>query len=120
MIVGSGSLENDLKTAIASKKYADKIFLAGDVEHQITLHLIKKADILLRTTKFDGDAIAVREALFLETPVIATDNRMRPEGVNLIPIHDADALVKTIEKIAGSEKKIKLKSRMIKATSPKF
>ncbi len=107
LIVGSGSLENDLKTTIASKKYADRIFLAGDVEHKITLHLINKADILLRTTKFDGDAIAVREALFLDTPVIATDNGMRPEGVNLISIHDADALVKMIEKIVKSEKKIK-------------
>ncbi|CAN5669607.1 glycosyltransferase family 4 protein [soil metagenome] len=107
LIVGSGSLENDLKAAIASKNYADKIFLAGDVEHKITLHLINKADILLRTTKFDGDAIAVREALFLETPVIATDNGLRPAGVNLIPIHDAGALVDQIEKIASGERETK-------------
>ena len=107
MIVGSGSLETDLKNAIASKNYADRIFLAGDVEHKITLHLIKKADILLRTTKFDGDAIAVREALFLDTPVIATDNGLRPAGVNLIPIHDADALIENIEKLVNDRKKIK-------------
>lgn len=107
MIVGSGSLENELKAGIASKNYSDRIFLTGDVEHKITLHLIKKADILLRTTKFDGDAIAVREALFLETPVIATDNGLRPEGVNLIPIHDQDALCKAIEKIGSDEKKTK-------------
>ena len=100
MIVGSGSLEDDLKTAIAGKSYADRIFLTGDVEHKITLHLINKADILLRTTKFDGDAIAVREALFLETPVIATDNKLRPEGVHLIPVHDENALIKWIEKLA--------------------
>lgn len=107
MIVGSGSLENELQTAINSKNYADKIFLAGDVEHPVTLHLIKKAGILLRTTKFDGDAIAVREALFLDTPVIATDNGLRPEGVELIPIHDRDALIEAIEKIASGEKKPK-------------
>ena len=97
----------NLKKAIASKNYADRIFLAGDVEHKITLHLIKRADILLRTTKFDGDAIAVREALFLDTPVIATDNGLRPAGINLIPIHDADALVSEIENLANEEKKIK-------------
>jgi len=101
MIVGSGSLENDLTQAIAEKPYAGRIFLTGDVEHKITLHLIKKADILLRTTKFDGDAIAVREALFLDTPVIATDNGMRPEGVNLIPIRDAESLIKKIKEISG-------------------
>lgn len=107
MIIGSGSLEAELKAAIAGKSYADKIFLTGNVAHPITLHLINRADILLRTTKFDGDAISVREALFLETPVIATDNKMRPEGVNLIPIHDADALIKAIENLANGEKPTK-------------
>ncbi len=108
MIIGSGSLGARLKAAIAGKSYADKIFLTGDVEHKITLHLINRADILLRTTKFDGDAISVREALFLETPVIATDNKMRPEGVNLIPIGDANALVETIETLSKREKKPKI------------
>lgn len=104
MIVGSGSLETDLKKAIAGKPYSDRIFLTGDVEHKITLHLINRADILLRTTKFDGDAIAVREALFLETPVIATDNKMRPEGVHLIPVRDENALVEMIESLAARER----------------
>ena len=108
MIVGSGTLETDLKSAIVAKSYADRIFLAGDVKHPVTLHLINRADVLLRTTKFDGDAIAVREALFLETPVIATDNKMRPEGVNLIPIHDEDALVSIIENLAKRERKSKI------------
>ena len=107
MIVGSGSLEEKLKAAIRSKDYAKNIFLAGDVEHKITLHLINEADILLRTTLFDGDAIAVREALFLETPVIATDNKMRPEGVHLIPMHNAEALVEKIEILANSGKRRK-------------
>lgn len=96
MIVGSGSLENELRKAIASKSYAERIFLTGDIPHSTALHLIELADILLRTTKFDGDAIAVREALFLGTQVIATDNGMRPEGVDLIPISDSKALAEKI------------------------
>ncbi|HLM61120.1 MAG TPA: glycosyltransferase family 4 protein [Pyrinomonadaceae bacterium] len=107
MIVGSGSLEAELKKAIAAKPYARNVFLTGDVEHKITLHLINKADILLRTTLYDGDAIAVREALHLETPVIATDNKMRPEGVHLIPIHDEESLVEAIGNLATHDKKIK-------------
>jgi len=105
MIVGSGSLEEKLKNAIAAKSYSQNIFLTGDVEHKITLHLIKRADMLLRTTLFDGDAIAVREALNLNTPVIATDNRMRPEGVCLIPMHDSEALIRAIENTAYGEKR---------------
>ena len=84
VIVGAGSLEQDLRALIASKHYSKHILLAGDTNHEIVLHLIKKCDVLLRTTTFDGDAISIREAIYLETPVIATDNGMRPEGVNLI------------------------------------
>ena len=86
MILGSGSLEKELRELIASKKYRENIFLTGDVEREITIHLIERADLLLRPTYFDGDAVSVREALFLQTPVVATDNGMRPCGVNLIPI----------------------------------
>jgi glycosyltransferase involved in cell wall biosynthesis len=103
MIVGSGSLKDHLDAAIAAKPYRARIMLTGDVEHPVTLHLINDADILLRTTLFDGDAIAVREALFLDTPVIATDNGMRPEGVHLIPMHDAKALVNRIADLAGTQ-----------------
>lgn len=106
-IVGSGSRETDLKKRIAEKSYADRIMLTGDVEHKITLHLINEADILLRTTKFDGDAIAVREALFLETPVIATENGMRPDGVHKIPISDSESLVKKIHEVAKFDKNVK-------------
>jgi glycosyltransferase involved in cell wall biosynthesis len=53
--------------------------------------------MLLRTTLYDGDALSVREALQLGTPVIATDNGMRPTGVHLIPKSDLQALVNAIE-----------------------
>ena len=38
----------------------------------------------------------MREALYLGTPVIATDNGMRPAGVDLIPIGDTEALANRI------------------------
>ena len=99
LIVGSGSLEPELRERIESKPYKDSILLAGDVPHKITLNLIQTCDILLRTTKFDGDAISVREALYFGTPVIATDNRMRPKGVNLIssPLDGEELVEKIIE-----------------------
>jgi glycosyltransferase involved in cell wall biosynthesis len=104
MIIGSGSLSSELRAAIDAKTYAGRIFLTGDVTHQITLHLIDRADILLRTTKFDGDAISVREALHLATPVIASDNGMRPDGVYLIPKEDPEKLVEAILEVASREK----------------
>lgn len=97
MIVGAGDLEDELRRLIDAKSYNRHALLAGDVEHAVTLHLINDCDVLLRVTDYDGDAISVREALYLDTPVIATDNGMRPAGVRLIPAGDRAALEKAIE-----------------------
>jgi glycosyltransferase involved in cell wall biosynthesis len=67
------------------------------VPHAATLRAIAEADLLLRTTLYDGDSVAVREALHLGTPVIVTDNGMRPAGVRLIPAQDKAALCSAIE-----------------------
>jgi glycosyltransferase involved in cell wall biosynthesis len=81
--------------------------MAGDVDHEVALNLIDACDVLIRTTLYDGDAISVREALFLETPVIATDNGMRPDGVHLIPIGDAAGLAETVKMLTKGSKKVK-------------
>lgn len=98
-IIGSGSLEAELREMIQSKPYAEHVLLCGDVPHPITLRAIAESDLFLRTTLYDGDSISVREALFIGTPIIATDNGMRPDGVRLIPCSDPDALRQTIERV---------------------
>jgi glycosyltransferase involved in cell wall biosynthesis len=92
IIAGAGSLEQQLRDRIASKPYRDHILLYGDMPHPLTLRLTLECDVLLRTTLFDGDSVSVREALYIGTPVIATDNGMRPSGVHLIPTQDPDRL----------------------------
>jgi glycosyltransferase involved in cell wall biosynthesis len=96
-ILGTGSLEQEIRASIAAKHYAEHILLAGDVPHAITLRAIEQSDALLRTTLYDGDSICVREALHLGTPVIATDNGMRPLGCDLFPAEDLDAFLDVIE-----------------------
>ena len=88
IIAGAGSLEAELRNRIAAKPYARQILLYGDLPHAVTLRLMLDAAALLRTTLYDGDSVSVREALYLGTPVIATDNGMRPDGCRLIPISD--------------------------------
>jgi glycogen synthase len=97
LIIGAGSLEQRLRDRIAAQPWAQHILLAGDVPHAATLRAIAEADLLLRTTLYDGDSVAVREALHLGTPVIVTDNGMRPAGVRLIPAQDKAALCSAIE-----------------------
>jgi glycosyltransferase involved in cell wall biosynthesis len=103
VIIGSGSIEEELRARIDSKTYARDVLLCGDVAHDETLRAISECDLFLRTTLYDGDSISVREALHAGAPVIATDNGMRPEGVQLIPKSDAAALVEAIADRLGRE-----------------
>jgi len=95
-VIGSGRLHTEISDMIRSRPYGDHILLCRDVEHEDTLCAIREADMLLRTTLYDGDAISIREALYLGTPVVASDNRMRPEGVHLFPARDLDCLCDTV------------------------
>ena len=96
IIVGAGSLQAGLQSQIAAKPYAEHVLLYGDLTHAMTLRLMLESDALLRTTLYDGDSVSVREALYIGTPVIATDNGMRPPGVRLVPVSNRDRLRETI------------------------
>lgn len=97
IIAGAGSLQAELRRQIDATSYADNILLYGDMPYPITLHLIATCDLLLRTTLYDGDSVSVREALHFGTPVIASDNGMRPPGVRLVPRSNLEALRQGIE-----------------------
>jgi glycogen(starch) synthase len=101
-IVGSGSLEPELKAIIERHPERPHIHMCGDVAHADTIGLIAASDLFLRTTLYDGDSVSVREALQLGVPVIASDNGMRPAGVVLIPRSNEAALVEAIDRSFGS------------------
>ncbi len=97
LIAGSGSLEPELRASIAARPWGDHVLLYGDLPHEAALRAMWDADVFLRTTLYDGDSVAVREALHFGTPVVATDNGMRPDGVRLIPARDIDSLCAAIQ-----------------------
>jgi glycosyltransferase involved in cell wall biosynthesis len=105
LLIGSGSLEAELRALIAAQPYADAVLLTGDVPHRATLRAIAQSDLMLRTTLYDGDAVSVREALYLGVPVIASDNGMRPSGVRPMPSQDLNALDRTIVEVLSSDTK---------------
>jgi glycosyltransferase involved in cell wall biosynthesis len=102
IIAGSGSLEAALRAHIAAQPWRDHILLYGDMPHAVTLRATRECDALLRTTLYDGDSVSVREALYLGTPVIATDNGMRPEGVHLITPRNPDRLLAAVFEILAA------------------
>jgi glycogen(starch) synthase len=111
IIVGSGTLETEMRARIASKDYASDILLCGDVTHRVTLEAIRRSNVMIRTTLYDGDALSVREALHLGTPVIATDNGMRPKGVLLVPPSSPHALGRALEQTLGESRASKAEPR---------
>ncbi|HEX8852955.1 MAG TPA: glycosyltransferase family 4 protein [Pyrinomonadaceae bacterium] len=107
VIIGSGSIESELRAQIASKPYAADLLLCGDVAHEATLRAIADCDLFLRTTLYDGDSISVREALHAGVPVVATDTGMRPGGVRLVEKSDEAALVAAIEESLASDARVR-------------
>jgi len=84
VIAGDGSLRQKVIESVDDRGLSEGILLAGSVSHEVSLHLLRKADVSLRTTRFDGDAISARESLFIGTPVLATRVGTRPAGVHFI------------------------------------
>ena len=99
VVIGSGSLQSELRALLATEPAGEHVLMCGDVAHADTVRVMAGSDAFLRTTLYDGDSVSVREALQLGVPVIASDNGMRPAGVNLIPRSDSAALVQAIEAV---------------------
>jgi glycosyltransferase involved in cell wall biosynthesis len=58
--------------------------------------LIQLSDVVLRPTNTDGDSLTVREALFLNKIVVASDVVERPEGTVLFKTRDVESLVEKL------------------------
>jgi glycosyltransferase involved in cell wall biosynthesis len=78
--------------------------IGGDVlfvtEPLDEVHLIWQAsDVYVRATNSDGDAVAVREALSLRVPVVASDASPRPPEVVLFGKRNLPALVGAVRQV---------------------
>lgn len=71
------------------------------------VRLIGKLDLVVRPTCTDGDALTIREALYLGKPVIASDIVVRPDNTVLFKNRDADDFrEKVISVITGEQSAI--------------
>ncbi len=65
--------------------------------------LIQKSDLVVRATNTDGDALTIRESLFFNKPVVASDVIERPKGTVLFKNRDSmDLYLKIKENIDNS------------------
>jgi glycosyltransferase involved in cell wall biosynthesis len=83
---------------IEAQKLGQHATCVGEIPHERCLGLLQEADVVVRSTFADGDAITVREALDLGVPVVASDTDFRPAGVVLFRKGDARDL---LDKLTG-------------------
>lgn len=62
---------------------------------------MQRCDLMVRPTTSDGDSNAVREALHLDLPVVASDCVARPDGVITFPLRDLNAFHETVVRVLG-------------------
>ncbi|HFU76187.1 MAG TPA: glycosyltransferase family 1 protein [Arcobacter sp.] len=68
--------------------------------------LVEKSDIVLRATRSDGDSLTVREALYLNVPIIASDVTIRPQGTICFKHEDINDLAKHIDFVLNKSDKL--------------
>ena len=64
--------------------------------------VLKKASVFVRPTLTDGDALSVREALYLNIPVVASDVAQRPLGTIVYNVRDESDLLIKIREALGN------------------
>jgi glycosyltransferase involved in cell wall biosynthesis len=97
VLLGAGYLHEELRRRAAEKPYGEHVLLCGDVGREVALRVIADSDLMLRTTLYDGDSIAVREAVHFGVPVVASDRAPRPAGVRVVPAQDLARLREAAE-----------------------
>ena len=98
LVLGGGEGQEDALRELRERGLRERVLVLGDVSHGLCLELMSRADLYVRPSRTDGDALSVREALGLGLPVVATDTGGRPPGIAaLVPPGDAEALAAAID-----------------------
>lgn len=68
--------------------------------------LFRKADLMIRPTTTDGDALSIREALYFDLKAIASDVCVRPEGAIVFKSRDLEDLYIKTKEVLDEKSKI--------------
>lgn len=96
-VMGGGEQEPEAKALLKREGLEDAVLLLGDMPHEMCLAVMARADVFVRPSRADGDAVSVREALALGTPVVASRVGARPDGVLLFEPGNARQLAGTLD-----------------------
>jgi glycosyltransferase involved in cell wall biosynthesis len=96
ILYGPGTRHPALAAAVRARGLAGAVHHFGELTRTQALAVIAAADLFVRPSLADGDALSVREALALACQVVASDVGARPGGVRLFPAGDAAACAEQI------------------------
>lgn len=113
-VFGDGSLRQDLERQIEKKHLEDVFFLRGVVSNPYPY--MKRADIIVQTSRYEGKSIVLDEAKILGKPIVVTDypsvsDQIKDGVTGLItefsPQSVADAIIQLLHDVKLREKLIK-------------
>ncbi|WP_078545762.1 glycosyltransferase [Litchfieldia alkalitelluris] len=114
-VLGKGKLQKDIEDYIKINKLANHFILLGTTGNPYPY--IKKADIYVQTSKFEGFGLAIAEARILNTPVVTT----RFDAVYNQMIDNKNGLVVNMDGKSVSEGIIKLvKNKRLRTSIVKY
>jgi len=88
----------ELKARVGAYGLADDVLFITEGLDEVQV-LWQASDVYVRATTTDGDAVAVREAMYLRVPVVASDASPRPDGAVLFPARDLAALTAAVREV---------------------
>lgn len=120
--VRSEKLHQEIKNYIEKKNLNNNVIFIYDNLPQIwPIYII--SNVFIRPTFSDGSALSVKEAMWFETPVIASDCVPRPKGVILFKNRSSGDLFKKLMQVynqLGIHKNIKPKIKKVKKKEFKY
>jgi glycosyltransferase involved in cell wall biosynthesis len=96
VVYGPGTRAPALAAAVRARGLAGSVHHLGELPRDRALAVVAAADLFIRPTLADGDAISVREALALGRPVVASAVGARPSEAALFPPGDAVACAEQV------------------------
>jgi rhamnosyl/mannosyltransferase len=116
VIIGSGSLEKELKNKVKKLKISEKIFFLSALKNEDLVNFYRASDLLVLPSIFRSEAfgIVLIEAMAYGKPVISTDlgtgtSFINKDGITgfVVPPKDSKSLSSAIKKIITDDKKAK-------------
>jgi glycosyltransferase involved in cell wall biosynthesis len=110
IVIGEGE-EKEINRRIEDLGIKQNVLIRNGLEHSKCIYSIKHTDLFIRPSYIDGDSIAVREAIYLGIPVLASDAVKRPPQACLFKTGDVENLKDKIELMLGTQPGIPLAGR---------